>query len=195
MQTTSVKIARHNPEDRRYILLAQLANYDDAEQLLICNKIRSFVIANSRCFDRELIEGHVTASAFIVNPTGDKALMMHHKKYGFWTYMGGHCDGNPNTLEVALKEAKEESGIENIKSISDAIFDLTIHNVPKVGNEPPHCHYDIRYLMQAQHENFTKNHESNALRWFNKKEIIEMDIEKSAKNLAIKYFDWANTNL
>ncbi len=137
-------------------------------------RICKFVKDYPNCFERSLEIGHITASAWLLNFDGTKALLMHHAKLDMWVQPGGHCDGNPDTLSVAIKEAQEESGIENIKPVSEQIFDLDIHTIPAIKNIKSHFHYDIRFLLQVtSDEKIKKNHESKALLW----------IDKSSKNL------------
>lgn len=120
----------------------------------------SFVRAHPRCFERELEVGHVTGSAWLLNKAGDAALLLHHAKLDIWVQPGGHCDGDPDVLQVALREAREESGIQGIEPVSTEIFDLDIHSVPG------HLHYDVRFLLQVtSDEVLVPNRESKALRW------------------------------
>lgn len=120
----------------------------------------AFVKQHPDCFERTLEVGHITASAWLLNKAGDAALLMHHAKLNIWVQPGGHCDGDPDVLQVALREAREESGIQGIEPLSPEIFDLDIHPVPG------HLHYDVRFLLQVtSDETFVQNSESNALRW------------------------------
>jgi 8-oxo-dGTP pyrophosphatase MutT (NUDIX family) len=133
------------------------------------DRIIKFVKEHPNCFQRSLEIGHITASAWLLNFDRTKALLMHHTKLDMWVQPGGHCDGNPNVLAVAIKEAQEESGIEKIKPLSETIFDLDIHTIPKKENIKAHFHYDIRFLLQVvSDEKAKKNHESKALLWINK---------------------------
>ena len=121
------------------------------------------------CFERSCRPGHFTASSWLVNKTNDKALLMHHKKFNTWLQLGGHCDGDSDLLEVSIKEAKEESGLEKIIPISKAIFDLDVHLLPPNHGEMAHYHYDVRFLLQADSSDFIiPNHESNDMKWFSK---------------------------
>jgi 8-oxo-dGTP pyrophosphatase MutT (NUDIX family) len=120
------------------------------------------------CFGRTCFEpGHITASAWVLNHTKRQVLLMHHRKLDSWFQLGGHCDGNPDVLQTAIKESQEESGILDIVSVFNTIFDLDIHLIPENKKEPAHYHYDIRFLLQVQEDiPFVKNRESIALAWF-----------------------------
>ena len=132
-------------------------------------RIIAFVREHPDCFERSLAVGHVTASAFLLNKEGNKALLMHHAKLNEWIQLGGHCDGDPDTCAVAIKEAQEESGIQGIAPITSEIFDLDVHLIPANSKESAHYHYDIRFLLRVtSDEDFERNHESHDMRWFNK---------------------------
>ena len=127
-----------------------------------------FVRSTPHCFERSHAAGHMTGSAWLLNPAGDKALLTLHHNLQRWMQTGGHADGDPDTLRVALKEAEEESGITGIVPISGEIFDIVIHLIPArpAKGEPAHFHYDVRYLLRAPHEQYTISQESDDLAWW-----------------------------
>ena len=124
----------------------------------------AFVDSHPDCFHRSCRVGHVTGSAWLVDMAGDRVLLAHHGKLGRWLQPGGHSDGEPDTLAVALREAREESGLE-VRALDDAIFDIDVHRIPARGREPAHFHFDIRFLVQAEHARFRVSDESHALAW------------------------------
>lgn len=129
-------------------------------------RMLAFLDTHPDCFERTLTIGHFTASSWLLNKAETHALLMHHAKLGMWVQLGGHCDGNPNMLEVAIKEAQEESGIAAIVPISDEIFDIDIHLVPAYKHEPEHYHYDVRFLLKVDgDQDIRANKESKELRW------------------------------
>ena len=73
--------------------------------------------------------GHFTSSAFVLNKERTKILMIYHKIYNSWAWTGGHSDGDSDLLYVAMKEAKEETGIKNVAPISKDIYSLELINV------------------------------------------------------------------
>ena len=152
-------------------LLDLLSSYTPIteEELVYKDKIIEFVKEHRDCFERTNNEGHITASAWLLNNDAEKALLMHHAKLDDWFQLGGHCDGDPNVLEVAIKEAQEESGIASIEPVSNKIFDIDIHVIPSGTLDKEHYHYDIRFLLKVQGEELTKhNKESKELRWIGK---------------------------
>ncbi len=119
------------------------------------------------CFERGCRVGHFTASSWLLDHQLRRVLLMHHVKLDRWLQLGGHCDGNYNVLSVAIKEAQEESGIKNITALSDKIFDIDIHLTPQIKDDAPHYHFDIRFLLKVvETSQIVRNHEANALQWF-----------------------------
>ena len=96
---------------------------------------------------------HFTSSGFIVNADCSKVLMAHHNLYRVWAWTGGHADGQDDFLSVALREAREETGIVHIRPLSPAIASLDI--LPVWGHVkhgkyvPSHQHLNVTYLLQA----------------------------------------------
>lgn len=127
------------------------------------------LLKSDRCFYRDHFNpGHITSSAILFNIKGDKILMNHHKSLNKWMNFGGHCDGEEDTLAVAIRETMEESGITAIKPLSATFIDIDIHDIPTHDkkNEPTHKHFDVRYVMQMTHEqDFVISDESLALKW------------------------------
>ena len=117
-------------------------------------RILDFIRSTPDCFERSHAAGHITGSAWLLNP-------------------GGHADGQSDTLAVALREAEEESGIRGITAVSGDIFDVDVHLIPARPGEAAHYHYDIRYLLRAPHEQFVVSDESDALEWWSAADFAE----------------------
>jgi 8-oxo-dGTP pyrophosphatase MutT (NUDIX family) len=133
--------------------------------------IRALIENHLGCFDRTYFNpGHITGSALLVSADGSCILMNHHKFLNIWICFGGHADGETDILNVARREVIEESGIADIEPVITDIFDVDIHPIPfnAKKNEPPHKHFDIRYLFRVRNvvnENFALSDESCNLRW------------------------------
>ncbi len=139
----------------------------DPEEIGFKERMLDFLTKHDDCFLRSCNIGHFTASGFLLNKNMTHICLMHHKKLDKWLQLGGHCDGNPNLLEVAIKETQEESGIQDIKPIKNDIFDIDIHLIPENDLDKAHYHFDIRFLLHAHsNDELVKNHESRSLIWF-----------------------------
>lgn len=108
--------------------------------------------------------GHFTASCWLVDLTGERVLLTHHRKLGCWLQLGGHADSDTDLVRVALTEASEESGLSDLR-IAPAIFDLDVHEIPALGSDPVHLHWDVRFVVRARVEDFSVSEESLALSW------------------------------
>ncbi len=146
-----------------------------------------FVDTHTDCFNRSLEQGHVTASAWIVDKDAKSALLVHHKKLGLWLQPGGHCDGDPDVVRVAKKEVQEETGLDDFEIVADRILDLDIHKIPIWKQTPAHYHYDVRFLIYADsQQTLTVSHESNDVRWFDLDELPAVSADISVVRLAKK---------
>ncbi len=154
-------------------------------QAELAARLLAFVRAHADCFCRSLAEGHITGSAWLLHPQGDRVLLTLHRKLGRWLQPGGHADGDADTLRVALREAEEESGIAGIVPLSPDIFDVDIHEIPArpAAGEPAHLHYDVRYLVQAPRADFRVSDESVALAWFTPAEILALSPDASVRRM------------
>lgn len=128
--------------------------------------VLNLITHNPDAFDSSRFEGHVTASAFVICSDASHVLLTHHAKLDCWLQLGGHCDGERDPAAVALREAREESGLDEIRSIKGGIFDIDVHQISEHRGTPAHLHYDIRYLFKADRfADLTLSRESKALAW------------------------------
>ncbi|WP_160680403.1 NUDIX hydrolase [Clostridium sp. C8-1-8] len=126
---------------------------------------------------------HITSSGFIMNKEFSKVLMIHHNIRNTWAWTGGHADGDGDLLHVAIKEAKEETGINSVFALSSEIASLDIlpvyGHVKKGNYVSGHLHLSVAYILIAdEKENLIiKEDENSGVEWFS--------IEKFTK----KFFD------
>ncbi len=141
------------------------------EERVATDHLRQFVRANTDCFERSCVDGHITASAWIVSHDHSRILLTHHRKLGVWLQLGGHADGDPDTERVALTEAREESGMQAFSFMPDAdgmqVLDLDVHRIPARDRDPEHLHLDVNYLLvAAAGQPLVISDESTDLAWF-----------------------------
>ncbi len=125
------------------------------------------VTKQDKFWQADNMQSHLTASCWVLNPTMDAVLLLHHRKLDRWLQPGGHIEAEDSSwLNAALREAREETGIESFNLIQNSIFDFDIHSIPARGDIPEHEHFDARFLLQAQTSQLSLSTESNDLRWF-----------------------------
>ena len=120
---------------------------------------------------RENPFAHFSASAWIVNPDRTRALMAWHNIYRTWAWTGGHADGEADLLAVALREAREETGIAHSSPVRPEIYSLEILPVnPHVKRGQwvsAHLHLNVTYLLEADDAQpiRSKPDENSAVAW------------------------------
>lgn len=127
--------------------------------------------------------GHFTSSAFVINKERTKILMIYHKIYNSWAWTGGHSDGDNDLLYVAMKEAKEETGIKNVTPILENIYSLELINVN--GHEKrgkyvgSHVHLNVTYLLEADENEgiHIKEDENSGVKWVPINEVLDVSSE------------------
>lgn len=160
-------------EKRRLILewLHGHTAWDEEEEQMRVQTL-NFVGSNRNCLERSNLAGHITGAAWILDETGKKVLLMHHRKLGLWLQPGGHSDGEPDTRLVALREAQEETGLTSLRVESGELFDVDVHVIPARKTEPRHLHYDLRFVLRADStEPLQGNSESKDLLWVPLEEV------------------------
>ena len=138
------------------------------------------------CFLRSNLKAHITASAFVIDRSAARILLIYHKKLEKWLQPGGHCDGEQNTLAVAIREVFEETGVV-IQADNQPIIDLDIHTIPPRREVPEHEHFDVRYLFEADSAlPLIRNHETLALEWVSWNDLPQYTEEASVLRILHK---------
>jgi 8-oxo-dGTP pyrophosphatase MutT (NUDIX family) len=184
-------VSRSLPAERALDeLLTELHAYvpvDDREATMR-DRVRAFLEADRlHAFRRTNASGHVTASAWIVDPARTHAVLLHHRKLDRWLQLGGHVDGDPDVRGAAMREAREESGLRTLRSLADGIYDIDVHRIPARGEEPAHDHHDLRFAFEADpREPLVRNDESHDVRWIALTDLERYAIDDSVRRLARK---------
>jgi len=170
-------------------LLASHQPYDQIERASLA-RVTAFVRAEPDCFERSLAIGHVTGAAWIVDLDLAHVLLTHHRKLDMWLQLGGHADGDPDVARVALREAREESGLASLDPLPGyglGVFDVDDHRIPARRDEPEHVHYDVRFLLQADRRApLVVSDESHDLGWFGLDEVGRLDVDRSVMRMVAK---------
>lgn len=139
--------------------------------------------------------GHFTASSWVVNKDRTKVLMIYHNIYKSWAWTGGHSDGDSNLLNVAIREVKEETGVKNVKPISDNIFSLEIicvnGHIKKGKYVSSHVHLNVTYLLEADEDEELKikEDENSGVKWVDIDKVIDLVNEEWMKGIYKKLME------
>ena len=140
--------------------------------------ILAFLERNPDAFYRSNLLAHMTASAWVVNPQRSKVLMVYHRLYDSWSWAGGHADGEEDLLAVALREVREETGVQRLRPVTEEIYSLEVLTVD--GHEkhgryvPSHLHLNVTYLLEADETEPLSvcEQENSAVKWFSTDEAL-----------------------
>jgi len=163
----------------------------------VVDRIQALIEAYSNCFERSCRPGHITGSAWIVSADRRRCLLAHHRKLDCWLQLGGHADGQPEVEQVALREAREESGMQrfDLVCIDGALLplDVDVHQIPARRNdqgqlvEDAHEHHDVRFLLIAHpDQDIRLSDESHELAWFPLDEVPRRTDEESVLRMLRK---------
>lgn len=159
----------------------------DLEEQKAKTFICDFIRENTRYWSRETLSGHLTASAWITDSKQTRAVLLHHKKLDLWVQPGGHIDDEDATLlDASLREASEETGLNDLQPKLSSVFDLDVHRIPERKTEPEHWHLDVRYWFTTENMDLTISEESNELSWLSADEIKKLTDEESVLRMVRK---------
>ena len=145
--------------------------------------ILEFLRKNSDAFYRTNLLAHMTASAWVVNPQRSKVLMVYHRLYDSWSWAGGHADGEEDLLAVALREVREETGVQRLRPVTEEIYSLEVLTVD--GHEkhgryvPRHLHLNVTYLLEAEEDQPLRvcEAENSGVAWFSLADALSASTE------------------
>ncbi|MDQ0686142.1 ADP-ribose pyrophosphatase YjhB (NUDIX family) [Streptomyces achromogenes] len=137
-----------------------LKGYEGQEEL--CQTYLDHLAARPDGVWKACADGHVTASALVIDPERGRVLLTLHKKMRMWLQTGGHCEPGDATLaDAALREGTEESGVPGLSLLPGGPVRLDRHHTPCAW------HYDVQYAALAPAGAVeTISDESLDLRWF-----------------------------
>ena len=122
-------------------------------------------------FYRESEMMHFTSSSMIINKNRDKVLMVYHNIYDSYSWTGGHNDGDMDFLNVALKEAKEETSLSELKVLSDCPCSIEVlpvkAHVKRGKYVGAHLHLNVSFLFEADENAYVhiKEDENSRIKW------------------------------
>ena len=141
------------------------------------NQILSLLSGGQDLYTRDNPVAHLTASSWVVSPDRKQVLLIYHNLYRSWAWMGGHADGDRDLCRVALRETREESGLQDLTLVSPDIFSLESLSVNGHENRgtfvSSHLHLNVTYLLEADPRQpiRVKPDENSGVAWFPAEEV------------------------
>jgi 8-oxo-dGTP pyrophosphatase MutT (NUDIX family) len=129
---------------------------------------------------------HVTGSALVVHPPTRTVLLRWHPRMQMWMQVGGHFDaGETDPWLVALREAREETGLTDLRApalTADPPLQIVIVPVPAYGDEPAHEHADFRYVfVTATPSAIVPESSAARLRWTDVTQALDETVEPNLR--------------
>lgn len=159
-------------------ILASYVPKDEREEKDL-ELMKQFIDRHDDIYSRKNLIGHVTSSVIILDEEKKNILMGYHNIYKSWGWFGGHNDGDTDCLNVALKEAKEETGLSEFKLIDKkplGIDVVYVKNHIKHGSYvPDHLHLNVTFGLLADSKKtiqFNEN-EHSGIMWFRINEYLK----------------------
>ena len=131
----------------------------------------AYLDARPDACSRSCAPGHLTASALVLDATGEHALLTLHPRVGAWLQLGGHIEpGDPSLAGAALREASEESGISGLVVDPEPVH-AEVHALTCSLGVPTR-HLDVRFVANAPAGAVESiSEESLDLRWWPRSEL------------------------
>lgn len=175
-------------------LRKQIENYEPYDEQEKSDKelMLKYIDTFDDVLTRENKMCHFTASNWIVNKDRTKVLMIYHNIYKSWAWTGGHADGDSDLLQVALKEAKEETSLKNLKVLNDGIFSIQIlpvdSHIKREKFVSAHLHLECCFLLEANEDELLKikMDENSGVAWIDIDKVIQSSNEKRMKPIYAK---------
>src|SRR5271166_6443619 len=148
-------------------------------------KSRELILALLECsatpFSRDQFEpGHITCTAAVLHPDGNRVLLMHHHRHKRWLLPGGHVeDGDVTLAGAAKREAIEETAVRIAGAGAGTLAGMDVHGIPARKREPFHLHHDLIFSFNANSEEFAPTEEAPRVAWCGLDEFARYNLPSS----------------
>lgn len=112
----------------------------------------------------------------------NKVLLRKHDKYGIWLSVGGHIELDEDPNEAALREVKEEVGLDvklldtreffGERGVQELIAPVSLNRHPITDT---HEHISLIYFAKATSDNVVPENEEDEWKWCTQAELESFD--------------------
>lgn len=179
-------------------LVALLTEHEPADSREARHRDRMVTLLTQTAapFHREQVDpGHITASAFVLDPDSRDLLLIHHQKLGLWLQPGGHVDADDvDIFSAARREVAEETGLTDVDVLpgTPTLLDVDVHAIPANPRrgEGPHEHFDVRILLRARTREIAAGSDALDARWVALAEVQDAGTDDSVRRAVRKVLSW-----
>jgi 8-oxo-dGTP pyrophosphatase MutT (NUDIX family) len=124
--------------------------------------------------------GHITCTALVLHPDGQRVLLVHHHRLRRWLLPGGHVEESDGTLsDTAQREAVEETAVRIAPGTIARLVGMDVHGIPAHKGEPFHLHHDLIFALDAESRDITSSDEAPEVTWCGIDEMDRYDVPAS----------------
>src|ERR1700693_366069 len=128
----------------------------------------------------QFFPGHITCTALVLHPDGQRILLVHHHRLLRWLLPGGHVEASDNTLpDAARREAVEETAVRIAPGSLSPLAGMDVHGIPAHKGEPFHLHHDLIFRLDAEASDITSTEEAPEVAWCGIDEIDRYGVPAS----------------
>ncbi len=154
-----------------------------ATEAVYADAMRDLLATTSDPFDRtQFVPGHFTASAMVVTEDRQHVLLIEHPTLGLWLQPGGHIERDDlSPRHGATREVLEETGLT--AQLSNTLFDIDIHEIPRRATTPAHQHFDLRFLATSPRVLIPTTAEGIRAEWLTLDEAMRRTTDTSVRRM------------
>ena len=131
--------------------------------------------------------GHITCTAAVLHPDGQRVLLMHHHRHRRWLLPGGHVEKTDAMLgDTAKREAMEETAVRIVESSVGTLVGMDVHGIPARKGEPFHLHHDLIFCFNANSEEFALTEEAPRVAWCGMDEVAVYQLPQSIVRATVR---------